>query len=352
MSDISILDIIDEEEGKRPWTSEKDLDKIRQEISIISGEKPFHENIDTYPILKRVLDKAAAGEFPKGYFKFDIVVLAKEVKKIVAKMDKEKVEEIINAHDEKGMTRDEKAVFDFASQIEDVIFRKTIANKYMSPTDSGTSVEMVSKRAYNMIPVKMRNGSDTIYGYITAPQGIITWQKNIEKFKLLGDIDSAMAPELTATQKERLEKVNKRKDLTAKEKRDLIAVIRGPKPVKKSWDEMSPDEQKNMSVAVKAKVGGYGDLPYKLPLFQDDDGAYKVEMNKQTREIIDKYNLMFNDSEAAKKKLLDKVTVILKSSKKYGKLNKDEMAKLFKYHGVKTFATENLTFWKTVESLV
>jgi hypothetical protein len=358
MSD-SIIEVIDKMGGKRPWTTETDLDKIRQELKIISGEERFQGTIDTYQALKRVVDAVIDGRFNdyRSFFKVDIADLAKEVKKVIAKMNKADVEIIINAHDEKGMTKNEKAVFEFASQIEDVLFRKTIGNKYMSSSENATSMETVSKRAYNMIPLRMSVDGKHVYGYITAPQGIITWQKNIKAFDVLGDLETDVdsTPNLTDQQKERIDKVNLRKkngELTPKEAKELIGAIKGPAPKKRNWDELSDEEKKMKSMTIKDKMGTFGQLPYKLPLMQNDDGTYKVEMNKHTREILDRYNIMFNDTEPAKKKLLMTVISILKKSKKYGSLGKEEINNLFKYHGVKTFATENTTFWDAVRSLV
>ena len=62
MSD-SIIEVIDKMGGKRPWTTETDLDKIRQELKIISGEERFQGTIDTYQALKRVVDAVIDGRF-------------------------------------------------------------------------------------------------------------------------------------------------------------------------------------------------------------------------------------------------------------------------------------------------
>ena len=284
-------------------SSEYSLEEVRlsaddmdRDFRILFGQDSSVEIIDSAKKLKTLIDRAKMGKLPPGMFKGDMVAKAKEVEEVMNDFSDEEITHIVNKVDDSGLSTKEKIIFNFASQAEDFMVRLK-KDKYLKKSDTGsTSAEAVALRSFNIIPVQFKLGDEYYYGIVRAPEGVITWQRAIDKWNDLGLVN-ADAEEIE------------------REYADLAK------------------------------------LPKKLDVLETSPGFYRIDQTDTVRQLINDGLLDYDDSQEAKQQMVDTVVDIMSRNKKYQDMSSEEIEEVLRHHDVKTWAIDNVDFWKSVKDV-
>jgi hypothetical protein len=298
----------------------------RQEkgFEILAGLSKFEGNIDTLHALNQLLQfiKKASDEEIKGKFMDKVKEKAAGVEKIIKNMDKKRIEQIINMVDSIKLNSNEKKLFDFVEQAENFLWQTTLGK---STAESGTrgslDAKTISIRSFNMIPVKIIINRKSYFGVLRAPDGVITWEKTIDKWE-------------NETENE--------KDIF-----DLMVQKYGKQKIK----DMGEDELNKLmnKEAKELYKTDENTLLKKLPLIKKDD-YYIVEKSKRIKDLMDRLKLKFVDDKKASQKIASKIISIMKKNDKYKNMDKEEIVKILTKHEVRTWAINNIEFWKMIKS--
>jgi len=269
-------------------------DDIDRDFRILLGQESSSEIIDSAKKLRVILDKAKKGKLPTGMFRGDIRAKAEEVEAAMQGLEDDEIDYIVNKQDDKDLTANEKIIYNFASQAEEYMinFKK---DKYLAKSDSGSiSADTISKRSFNIIPVQFKLGDKYYYGISRAPEGIITWQRAIEKWSDMGLINA------------------------------------DSEQIKKEYSDLE-------------------ELPKKLPMMEVSSGQYKVDQTERVRELINDGKLDYDDTPEAKREMIETIIGIMQRNKKYQDMSQEEVEVLLTKHEVRTWAIDNVDFWKSVK---
>lgn len=197
-------------------------EKVETGYEILVGDKKFEGNLDTFDNLMVLLNYIKKmdpdNKQLEGMFKHNIKEKAAKIESIAKSLSKQKVAEILSSHEGKGLTGDEKKLFDFASQAEDFLFNK-FYGKELAPagTRGSSDIKTNFTRMLNIFPIKITiRGKDRL-GIVRGPEGIITWQGiNIDdqKSKIMIDgITLNRVPLIKDGDKYKIEQTTKIKNL-------------------------------------------------------------------------------------------------------------------------------------------